>query len=701
VRVPTTTAEVEALEASYVPFGSASTWDRSFPAERLWQQDADQLGAAVATADVQVWEALRDDVVRACALDSAALAGLVHPSPVLTQVILRESLDAEDWSALADQTALVVECHRRAFVIAGDIAAAGVHVDEHVLARLQDLIVESQRTYTVTIDDGSKAEVDLPRRQYKPVSNYAIRANGELVPFAPAGRVSEEMERLVGELASPAFAEFHPVVQAAFIHVALTRIHPFADGNGRLARTACSIPLMRATGVPLLLLGAQWPRYADVLAAADAGETGPMVALVAAAHINAMDLARNALRRRQTRVAQVVRSRLVDDYLVPSPGRLLLDTCLATLRDVVGPSTADRRLVVTRSTTNDDVRARVVIAGPVGTARRDWTISVAEVEDVEGWLQLTVHPEGDRLTVAVADVEPYPSDVIALRLSAWLDRLLAQPSARVVTGLPRVLFVLGSPRSGTTMMGNYLGSHPDVLGLAEYGGFYISHSIAPAYLARLPGLEHDGFLDRLRQQAAEHAETAAAELGCRWYCDATPWNLEIAGQLALDMPDAIFMLMVRHFAGAVLSLRNFAWAGSTVEDAARLWASISANVAQLPADRTIIVSYDVLAAEPQETVAGLCEAVALLGLDPDGLDDTELATSHAALVGQPRPTIARVVDGAVSLAPIPSLNEGLWTPELQARVWPIVADTHRALREMLPSTYVSPPRPPHVSPSEW
>ena len=77
---------------------------------------------------------------------------------------------------------LVVECHRRALVVATDAAEAGSPVDENLIARLQDLIVESQQTYTVTVADGNKREVELPRRQYKPVSNYLLRSNYELVP---------------------------------------------------------------------------------------------------------------------------------------------------------------------------------------------------------------------------------------------------------------------------------------------------------------------------------------------------------------------------------------------------------------------------------------------------------------------------------------------------------------------------------------
>jgi Fic family protein len=44
------------------------------------------------------------------------------------------------------------------------------------------------------------------------------------------------MERFVREISSPEFAAAHPIIQAAFAHYVLVAIHPFADGNGRVAR---------------------------------------------------------------------------------------------------------------------------------------------------------------------------------------------------------------------------------------------------------------------------------------------------------------------------------------------------------------------------------------------------------------------------------------------------------------------------------
>src|SRR5579864_2377321 len=93
---------------------------------------------------------------------------------------------------------------------------------------------------------------------------------------------------------------------------------------------------------------------------------------------------------------------------------------------------------------------------------------------------------------------------------------------------PRALFVVGVPRSGTTLIGNYLGSSPRAVNLAEYGGFYVAHSIVPAVINRIPGFHHDEYLKGVQEHALSFAEGLAIANGSAWYCDSTPWNLEVA-----------------------------------------------------------------------------------------------------------------------------------------------------------------------------
>jgi sulfotransferase family protein len=259
---------------------------------------------------------------------------------------------------------------------------------------------------------------------------------------------------------------------------------------------------------------------------------------------------------------------------------------------------------------------------------------------------------------------------------------------------PRPLIVLGVPRSGTTLIGNYLGSSSAVTNLAEYGGFYVVNSVVPAVIQRIPGYRHDEYLAEIREHARAFAERAACADGRAWYVDHTPWNLEVAARLAADLPDALFVLLLRHYAGNVLSLHRFDWGGDTWADSARLWATLCGHIIDLPADRLIPIGYDALASEPGPTLTGLAEALGRHGFPAGDLDDGVLALSHAAIIGQPRPVIGVADEVAPpGVRPISSFDADRWSGDIHAQVWPVVKDMHHELLRRFPGTYRCPPRP--------
>ncbi|RLG44040.1 MAG: Fic family protein [Thermoproteota archaeon] len=77
--------------------------------------------------------------------------------------------------------------------------------------------------------------------------------------------------------------ELHPVELAAVAHAYLTAIHPFLDGNGRVARLLMNILLMRY-GYPLTVIRKERRReYYKALEEADRGRAKPIVNFVARA----------------------------------------------------------------------------------------------------------------------------------------------------------------------------------------------------------------------------------------------------------------------------------------------------------------------------------------------------------------------------------------------------------------------------------
>jgi hypothetical protein len=259
----------------------------------------------------------------------------------------------------------------------------------------------------------------------------------------------------------------------------------------------------------------------------------------------------------------------------------------------------------------------------------------------------------------------------------------------------RPIVVVGSPRSGTTLLGNYLGSSADVCNLGEYGGFHFVLRTAEDEFRRLPTSFKGRYLSELRQHAIEFPIRMAGAHGCRYYCDATPSNILVLRELVPLLPSALFVLTIRHFAGVIQSLRRsygygYLGAGTDVETSASLWASCYQVVPVLPSDRTVVVGYDQLCRTPRVVLDRLHSQLARHGLDSN-LDRAVLAESHATPETERRPTLA-VIDesGAVVLKGCTSVDTGEWTPELQVRVAPIVAETHAMLQLQYPTIYEDP-----------
>ncbi len=79
-----------------------------------------------------------------------------------------------------------------------------------------------------------------------------------------------------------------PEVEAAWLHHRFSQIHPFADGNGRVARAIASLVFIKAGWFPLIVKREDKPRYIDALEKADDEDLRPLVSLFVEGQRNAL-----------------------------------------------------------------------------------------------------------------------------------------------------------------------------------------------------------------------------------------------------------------------------------------------------------------------------------------------------------------------------------------------------------------------------
>ena len=143
---------------------------------------------------------------------------------------------------------------------------------------------------------GRETQVPLIHGDYKKQPNNPTRPDGTVHHYCPPEHVTAEMDRLI---------ELHlkhdgvaPEVEAAWLHHRFAQIHPFQDGNGRLARALATLVFVKANWLPLVVRDSDRKKYIDALEAADNGDLKPLVSFFSSLQrtefIRAIGIARDA-----------------------------------------------------------------------------------------------------------------------------------------------------------------------------------------------------------------------------------------------------------------------------------------------------------------------------------------------------------------------------------------------------------------------
>jgi len=128
--------------------------------------------------------------------------------------------------------------------------------------------------------------LDKPERkstrpgQYKAEMNRVVRPDGSVTDICPPERVPSEMANLL-EFYQEKQATMHPVELAAKVHCGLSVVHPFADGNGRLARLVMNFILQQHGYPAAIIRNDQREAYYTAVVGANRGALAPFVAMVA------------------------------------------------------------------------------------------------------------------------------------------------------------------------------------------------------------------------------------------------------------------------------------------------------------------------------------------------------------------------------------------------------------------------------------
>lgn len=254
----------------YSPFAGFEEWSKGVALQaRTWDDFLASFDEARSSVPPEVLEEALGSTIRTAALETGAIEGLYGSDRGITRLVADE---VAGWEASLSELGRDVRAHFNDHLLAIELVLDAVThslpVTEAFIRRLHEVACAHQDTVEVHTSIGVR-QVRLYHGAYKTQPNNVTLADGSRHEYAPVSEVPVEMERLVDQLESPEFSEAHPVLQAAYAHHVLTSVHPFADGNGRVARLLASIFTIRAVRIPLVIFADQRVRYWDALAQAD------------------------------------------------------------------------------------------------------------------------------------------------------------------------------------------------------------------------------------------------------------------------------------------------------------------------------------------------------------------------------------------------------------------------------------------------
>lgn len=171
-----------------------------------------------------------------------------------------------------------------AFVLGEGLTVSGKPLKDHEEvvghARAIDLLLTwvTQRQ-TLTIDDlfalHRAVQTQVVIDSLAPVGAWKLEPNGTMLvrdgrmqfndTYARPQDVPALMAHWLDALNAAAPAAMEAVGEYARLHAHFVRIHPFADGNGRMARLLANVPLLRQGMPPIILDDTQRLAYLQVL----------------------------------------------------------------------------------------------------------------------------------------------------------------------------------------------------------------------------------------------------------------------------------------------------------------------------------------------------------------------------------------------------------------------------------------------------
>jgi hypothetical protein len=160
-----------------------------------------------------------------------------------------------------------------------DCVAGSRSLTKGLMHELHAILTKHEDTTTAIDQFGNRLEIPLLKGKFKQLPNNPRRPDGDIHEYCPPVHVEQEIENLLTWINS--YDREDPIIVAAWLHHRFTQIHPYQDGNGRVARALTTLVLLQKDLLPLVIDRDIRVEYITSLEAADASNLSILASLFA------------------------------------------------------------------------------------------------------------------------------------------------------------------------------------------------------------------------------------------------------------------------------------------------------------------------------------------------------------------------------------------------------------------------------------
>ncbi|NQU88503.1 MAG: Fic family protein [Mariniphaga sp.] len=181
--------------------------------------------------------------------------------------------------------------HDEAILYIEDVIKQTRPLTESFIRDLHKLILKQPYQVDVITPDGQPTKRWVKIGSYKTVPNHVKTKTGEIFYFASPEETPAKMADLMKWYSENIEnKDNHPAIFATEFHYRFIRIHPFDDGNGRIARLLMNFILLQFSYPPAIIKTENKNEYYNALEQADAGQLDFFFNYISEEVVNSLDL---------------------------------------------------------------------------------------------------------------------------------------------------------------------------------------------------------------------------------------------------------------------------------------------------------------------------------------------------------------------------------------------------------------------------